>query len=60
VIALQRLSQKKSEPDATDVKAGLLFALTWVTMQAPLGFLVNFPRLTFLMDLWLGALWLTR
>lgn len=57
MIALLRLAKHPPASDGTDVTAGLLFALTWITMLAPVDLLLRIPALRPWMAIWLGALW---
>ncbi|MGE0126735.1 MAG: glycosyltransferase family 87 protein [Blastocatellales bacterium] len=59
MIALMRLAKQAPALDGADVTAGLLFALTWMTMLAPVDLLLRIPALRPLMAIWLGVLWLT-
>ena len=59
MIALLRLARQSPAPDGSDVTAGLLFGLTWMTMLAPVDWLLWVPASTLLMKVWLGALWVT-
>jgi len=59
MIALLRLAKQSPALDGSDVTAGLLFALTWVTMLAPVDWLIWVPTLALLTKIWLGALWVT-
>jgi len=59
MIALLRLAKQSSAPNGSDVTAGLLFALTWMTMLAPVDWLIWVPKLALLTKIWLGALWVT-
>jgi hypothetical protein len=54
MIALLRLAKR-----GPDVTAGLLFALTWMTMLAPVDLLLRSPTPALLTAIWLGALWVT-
>ena len=59
LIALLRLAKRPSAPDGSDVTASLLFALTLMTMLAPVDFLLRFSTSAILMEIWLGSLWVT-
>jgi len=71
MIALLRLAKQPAAPardlardltrdlNGRDVTAGLLFALTWVTMVAPSNLLSRLPAPAPLRSIWLGALWVT-
>jgi len=59
LIALLRLAKQSSAPNGSDVTASLLFALTLMTMLAPVDFLLRFPTSAILMEIWLGSLWVT-
>jgi len=67
MIALLRLAKQSPSPardpardlHGRDVKAGLLFALTWMTMLAPVDLLLRFPASALLTHIWMGVLWIT-
>jgi hypothetical protein len=57
MVALLRLAKQPPAPDGSDVTAGLLLALNWVTMMSPTDLLRHFPTLMSLKMIWLGSLW---
>jgi hypothetical protein len=59
MIALLRQAKQFPSPDGSDVKAGLLFALIWMTMMAPTDLMEHIPIFVSLKLICLGSIWTT-
>jgi hypothetical protein len=57
MIALLRLANQSPAHDGSDVTAGLLFALNWITMMAPTDLFNRYPTLVSLRVICLGSIW---
>jgi hypothetical protein len=58
MITLLRMAGQGPEEDGSDVAAGVLFALTWLTVHAPASLLSMAPPVSTLMELVQTAVWL--